>query len=203
MPLDKELASAIVTGLFSLAAIVLTVLLPVLLSRKKAKRVESQRAEVLSIAEKFARNAKVLHELKHLLESTNIDRIIIFFARNGTKKAKYVSATFQLREGDSYFAFDDVYIDDGYRSMLAASACGLPFMYKQGDNPNTILDDIYLMEELSEAMIESIAREAVGFDGSIKQSIVSYATHDKEGLTAQARTAATLVTGQLRALVHL
>lgn len=203
MSIDTNLISSIITGVFSLLAIALTIGLPVFFSRKKAKISEQSRRDVLSIAEKFARNASVLHELKMLLERTNIDRIIILFARNGTKNPKHVSATFQLREGDSYFAFDDVTIDDSYRAMLSASHCGQPFMYMQGDNPNTVLDNIYLMEGLTESMIESIAREAVGYDGSVKQSIISYSTHDKEGLTANSRIAATLITDQLRALVDL
>lgn len=196
----KEYLPELINGGVAILCVIIPLILTPLFIHRKAVSEKKNVESTLCMAEKFAHNARVLAALKNVIRDTNVDRIVLLFERGGDAGDRYVTATYQCRGDDHHFEFNDVRIDAAYESILAACENGQHVLYKTGSNPNTVLDNIYVMESISEAMIESIIKEPSGYLGKVKHSFISYATHDKEGLTQRDKTIVKLATDQLRGL---
>ena len=196
-----EIASPLVKGIFSIVGIVLSAFIPVLLASRKLKNKKAVKAQLSiteSRAEKLGNSAPVVRAITDLLDSTNIDRVLVLVAFNGVSTPRHVTATYQWQEsGQKFAAYKKVPIDDHYRSILKNCDNEKTVLYRLGDAPGTALDDIYQLEGIEQSYIVGVGKTKDG--DVVKHDFMSYATHNLEGLTHKDMTAARLVTDLARA----
>lgn len=139
-------------------------------------------------------------EIEHLLNTTPIDRFIIFRAWNGALYPRWTTAVIQIRKGEQApIAYVHFELDVDYVSRL-----------KEISNSNTVvvntkaladgvaIKDVYLAEGVHHAVWSHISSDSITGKGSVSHVYCSFATHSEEPLDQSVVTRCSILAGRLK-----
>lgn len=124
-------------------------------------------------------------ELKQLMETTCIDRFIIFCGWNGTDDPRWTTAVFQYRHGDqSHVAYVHVETDYDYVQRLKKAKVAGEVVFKTVDISNSLIKQVYLAEEVQAAAWYHLDSRALAGSKSRAVRYCSFATHEDVDIDA-------------------
>lgn len=142
----------------------------------------------------------VHHDLKTLMQETEIDRFLILRAWNGSLAPRWTTAVFQMRQGAqdpiSYVHFE---LDDDYVSRLRQIAKDGPLLIDVDHAPSSAIKDIYEAEGVTASAwfhLETSTLEEA--PGCAAITYCSFATHSAEKMDEKTFTRCRTIAGRLK-----
>lgn len=138
----------------------------------------------------FSSVAEIVDEIDDLLEKTDVDRVVFFWAKNGIEDPKFTTSSFQHRTGDSRkYEYVEYPLDDDYRARLAEVFRNGLVLYNVSNMPTEgcEIGDIYRMEGVTESFWGDIIK-LHGPGGTAIYLYFSIATHTPGGFSDDSDT---------------
>ena len=161
---------------------------------KKAKEeIEQHKHDNEQIRQHFAKllviTGRTIFEIDNLVKETEIDRFLMLTAINGMKKIKKTTAYFQRREeGQKEYKYEDVKIDDNYRSLLKITIeVGYTYFLVSDLPHDALIKRIYEMEGVKASMWILIDIN-YNDDGTVAVTYASLSTHKDGGICEETKT---------------
>lgn len=124
-------------------------------------------------------------ELKQLMQTTCIDRFIIFCGWNGTDDPRWTTAVFQYRHGEqSHVAYVHVETDYDYVQRLLKAKIAGELVFKTADINNSLIKQVYMAEDVKSAVWHHLDSRALPNSKSRAVRYCSFATHQDVELDA-------------------
>lgn len=142
----------------------------------------------------------VHHDLKTLMEETEIDRFLILRAWNGTLAPRWTTAVFQMRQGNqdpiSYVHFE---LDEDYVARLRTIAKDGPVLLDVEHTPPSAIKDIYEAEGVTASAWFHLETSTIPeAPGCAAITYCSFATHDLEKMNDSTFTRCRTIAGRLK-----
>ena len=179
-------------------------------NRRKIKKVKGEltqaenflnaEARAMKFEHIFATSASVRDQFQRLCEETEIDRIMLLIAWNGTTHPRWTKAIYQFRHGEQEVVeYIHTELDDDYRSRLQEcknSNHGRLFRVEQMPE-KSLIGRIYRAEDVKSSAWFFL-RESEYAEGNC-YSYFSFATHETETISPDVMIRIQLIVDQIKA----
>ena len=140
-------------------------------------------------------------DILHFLETTCIDRFLMFRAWNGRLTPRWTTAVFQMRLGVqdpvSYVHFE---LDTDYVTRLKEISITGVTAFKVADLHDCAIKRVYEAEGVKSAVWVHIASEAVQGSDTVSHTYCSFATHSDEPIGQHLATKCQILGGRLKGI---
>lgn len=183
----------LITGIVALLTTVAGIYAGV--QKRRADKLQSE-VEAQDEALRLPQNIEFLRKwnafeqsVRDLLNSSEIDRFILFRCWNGYKDPKWTTAIYQIREeGQEWFNYILVPLDDDYRDRLKVmKEKGLLTMVVE-ELPPSMIRDVYMGEGVRESVWFHVMSTAPTERGSVAHTYFSAASHTEAKISDESKT---------------
>ena len=140
-------------------------------------------------------------EIRHLMDTSTIDRVMIFVAWNGNNAPRWTTAVLQIRQGEqdpiSYIHYA---LDDDYRDRMVRIGASGTAHVRTADLESCKIKRTYEVEQVTEAIWSHISKEQLPGSKAVAHTYCSWATHDPVGIDAKTATRCMILTGRLKGI---
>ena len=124
---------------------------------------------------------KFVRRVEDILETTEIDRLLVLVAVNGKYNPTHTSVIVDFRQiGDSYF-YIDIPLDSDYIDRLLETKKKGRIRFKTSEVPGTLIGQIYAEEGVTEAVWAIIGKKKSFNTDQVAYKYLSAATHEAGG----------------------
>jgi hypothetical protein len=203
--------SSIANSLIALVGVVSTAAFTYMGVRLKFGKAQLKQAEqeidfqrtALGFSEFIAEWASISKEMELLIETTSIDRVLIFRAWNGSMSPRYTTAVYQLREGgQDPISYIHVELDQDYQDKIR-QIVGRKNLYFEVDKiEDSAIKAIYLVEGVTASYWAYL--HSFSLKGSKSKAVIymSFATHSNQMIDEATKTRCNLLVSRLRGIAE-
>jgi hypothetical protein len=157
----------------------------------------------LGFSEFVAEWAEVSADVKRLMDTTIIDRFIIFRAWNGSQSPRWTTAIYQQRaDNQDVVTYIHVDLDEDYQERIRRMVAhkGLHFVVRE--IPDSIIKSVYMSEGVTSSYWAHL--HSFDLEDSTSRAVVycSFATHSHKELDDSTMTKCLLIASRLRGIVQ-
>jgi hypothetical protein len=142
-------------------------------------------------------------EMSALISQTEIDRILILRAWNGSLTPKWTTAVYQMRETGQvprqYVHFE---LDSDYIDRLRCIVGGSAMCFSVNDLPPSFIKDVYEAEGVSSSCWVHLDTSTVPRADAAVITYVSFSSHTAERIDDETRTRCMILAGRLKGIAH-
>lgn len=141
-------------------------------------------------------------DLASLVDTTEIDRVLILRAWNGRLEPRWTTAVYQMRQGQQapiayvHFELDDDYVDR-IREIVSK---GFVYLVVNDMPDGVAMKDVYVSEGVTASYWSHISSIQTSDSQSTAISYVSFSTHDEAEISQKTQTLCRILTGRLKGL---
>jgi hypothetical protein len=140
-------------------------------------------------------------EIVNLLEQTEIDRVLIFRAWNGSLDPRWTTAVYQARqEGQMPMQYVHVGLDQDYVERLRRTVNDGILVFTVADIDDSLIRSVYENEGVKSSCWAFINSQKIQGTESVSLSYVSFSSHTHDVLESTTVTRCQLLTGRLKGL---
>lgn len=193
-------------GAIAILATALVAWQRVSLERKKATQAVAEMksmAEGLSFADFLQDWQGVAAELGQLISGTEIDRILILRAWNGSLDPRWTTAVYQMREvGYEPVQYIHTSLDSDYVHRLRDAIQSGNVYFVVSDLNDSLIKSIYEAEGVTASYWAHIQTEKAAKDGTVSMAYMSFSTQSNDGIDPVTQTKCLLIADRLRGLAN-
>lgn len=206
--MEKEIAVALISGLVSIIAAILTYISKrnEKVSKQKLAQAELEmtvQSDALDFGQFFQDWNFIQNEINELMESTNVDRFLMFRAWNGARDPRWTTAVYQLRQGEqkpvSYVHFE---LDNDYKHRLNDMIESNKIYFEVEDLPDSAIRSVYKAEGVASAVWCHLDSSRPKDINGKSITYCSFASHDPHLIDEHTQTRCKIVADRMKSVIE-